>query len=473
MKERRRRHAGLRPLRERQPLRCPAVTIRIGNARSVRRSGPRRSPLEHVDASRRDLRRRDAAALRERRAGRQPRADGEHDRLDAGVAHRRQRRLGRVLQRPHRRRAHLQSRAHRDRDPDRHDDRGSVRLDASAVQSSAWTAEATEAEPSESVDARRHQRPRPSRCGSPTGPLIPEPSASPGRPGPSRILQNRCVGCHGPSGNVSPRLDEYEPARLAVAGNQAGGALAAHAALVRRRRVRRVPKRSDADVARNRAAGPVGRRTRAARGRAAGLGRTRAGDRARAPATLSSACPASTASRRRRIPSSSRPDSTAIGGFADGRSSPATPRSSPAPCCRSSSGGTLGTWTPWAAASLPEGVAYRLPARSTILLTVYYRRPDGPAVDASRVGLYFADRPRREVERLMLPCGSVRLPTSIDALAIRPAPGSAARLADGCGPAARPRARASRRGFSAIRPGTRRPTGFATPSRCRRAPPST
>ena len=102
--------------------------------------------------------------------------------------------------------------------------------------------------------------------------------------GAARILQNRCVGCHGPSGNVSPRLDEYEPARLACTGNQTGGSLAAHAALVSRRRVRRVPKRSDADLERNRVAGPVGRRTRATRGRGAGLGRTPARDRARAPA---------------------------------------------------------------------------------------------------------------------------------------------------------------------------------------------
>ena len=91
------------------------------------------------------------------------------------------------------------------------------------------------------------------------------------------------------------------------------------------------------------------------------------------------------------------------------------------------SGRTLGTWVPGERATfLPLGVTARLPAEAAVLLTVYNRAGAGTAVDAGRVGLYFADRPGRELAHLSLPCGSTRLRQSIDAVAIRPAVGSSA-----------------------------------------------
>ncbi len=243
--------------------------------------------------------------------------------------------------------------------------------------------------------------------------------------GASRVLQNRCVGCHGPSGNVSPRLDEYQPARLASEGIK-------QAVLSRH-----MPRwyaaagfgefRNDPTLT----AQEIDLLAQWAEGRAPH------GD-----ALPVSAEPAPAIQRERpdvvlgvpgkyRIEEASHTFEIATGLDGDRwirgwAFEPGNPAYITGAVVSLSSCGTLGTWTPGAAASLPEGVAYRLPARSTILLTVFYRRPEGPAVDASRVGLYFADRPKREVERMVLPCGSVRLPASIDALAILPAPGTAA-----------------------------------------------
>jgi hypothetical protein len=92
------------------------------------------------------------------------------------------------------------------------------------------------------------------------------------------------------------------------------------------------------------------------------------------------------------------------------------------------SGPTLGTWVPGEGATfLPPGVTRRLPSGVALLLTVYYRKPPGPAVDASAVALFFAPRHERELERLTLPCGSSRLPAAIDVLAIRPPAGAGGR----------------------------------------------
>ena len=242
--------------------------------------------------------------------------------------------------------------------------------------------------------------------------------------GASRILQNRCVGCHGPTGNVSPRLDEYEPARLAVEGIKQ--------AVLRRHMPRWYAAagfgefRNDPTLTSN----EIELLAQWADGRAprgdvlpASAERAPAIERERPHVIL-------TVPGKHRVEEGSHTFELTTGLDADRwirgwTFEPGTPALVTGAVLSLSSGRTLGTWTPWAEGTLPEGVAYRLPARSSILLTVYYRRPDGPASDASRVGLYFADRPKREVERLVLPCGSVRLSTSIDALAIRPAPGSA------------------------------------------------
>jgi len=56
-----------------------------------------------------------------------------------------------------------------------------------------------------------------------------------------------------------------------------------------------------------------------------------------------------------------------------------------------STGQWLGTWTPWHSfVSLPDGVAYRLPARSRIVVDVQYRGTTGTTVDAGILGLFFS-----------------------------------------------------------------------------------
>jgi mono/diheme cytochrome c family protein len=243
--------------------------------------------------------------------------------------------------------------------------------------------------------------------------------------GASRILQNRCVGCHGPSGNVSPRLDEYEPARLA--------AQAVKRAVLSRHMPRWYAApgfgefRNDPTLTSN----EIELLAQWADGRAP-RGDVRPASGESAPAIARKhADMVLTVPGKYRIEEGSHTFELATGLDSDRwirgwEFEPGTPALITGAVVSLSTGGTLGTWTPWAAASLPRGFAYRLPARSTVLLTVYYRRPDGPAADASRVVFYFAEGPKREVERMVLPCGSVRLPTSIDALAIRPAPGTEA-----------------------------------------------
>ena len=60
-------------------------------------------------------------------------------------------------------------------------------------------------------------------------------------------------------------------------------------------------------------------------------------------------------------------------------------------------GGTgqwLGTWTPWHSfVSLPDGVAYRLPARSRVVVDVQYRGTSDAAVDGGTLGVFFAASP--------------------------------------------------------------------------------
>ena len=89
--------------------------VDVGGA--TRRRGTSGAPAEHVDASRDDLRRHVAAALRQRRRWRRSPAAGSIVDLDRPAQDRRQRDLGRVVQRPDRRGAGLQPGADRGRDP--------------------------------------------------------------------------------------------------------------------------------------------------------------------------------------------------------------------------------------------------------------------------------------------------------------------------------------------------------------------
>jgi hypothetical protein len=246
--------------------------------------------------------------------------------------------------------------------------------------------------------------------------------------GASRILQNRCVGCHGPGGPAQPRLDEYEPARLAsqaikhaVLSRHLPGWYAAAGFGEFRNDPAPTPNEIEllAQWADGRA--PLGAVLPPAR-----VDPDTSLESGRSDIVLDVA-------PKYRIDEASHTFELATGlqddrwirgwEFEPGNSAFVTGAVVALP-----SGATLGSWTPGQPATfLPEGVAYRLPGRSPVLVTVYYRRPDGPAVDASRLGLYFTGRPRRQVEHMVLPCGSIRLPRAIEALAIRPLPGAGGR----------------------------------------------
>jgi hypothetical protein len=83
--------------------------------------------------------------------------------------------------------------------------------------------------------------------------------------------------------------------------------------------------------------------------------------------------------------------------------------------------GPLGTWVPAdGAVMLPEGVAYRLPARGTFAIDVRYRKTSREASDASGLALYFAPKPRRQAQHLWLPCGTTRMADGVRVLSVRP-----------------------------------------------------
>jgi hypothetical protein len=83
-------------------------------------------------------------------------------------------------------------------------------------------------------------------------------------------------------------------------------------------------------------------------------------------------------------------------------------------------GATIGTWMAGDGVTmLPEDVGVRLPQDSAILLTVKYRRATNQALDQTAVRLLLADTPARELRTMSLPCGTSRIPRDIDALGVR------------------------------------------------------
>ena len=100
----------------------PSGHVVVGGDLDVR--GTAQLAAEHLDASRRHLRRRQPPLLRERRARGDARGRREHERVDGSAQDRRQRHLGRVVRRARRRPAGLQPRALAGRDPDRPGDAG-------------------------------------------------------------------------------------------------------------------------------------------------------------------------------------------------------------------------------------------------------------------------------------------------------------------------------------------------------------
>jgi hypothetical protein len=83
-------------------------------------------------------------------------------------------------------------------------------------------------------------------------------------------------------------------------------------------------------------------------------------------------------------------------------------------------GTTIGTWMAGdGLTTLPEDVGARLPQDSTILLTVKYRRATRQTPDETSVRLLLADAPRRELRTMSVPCGTSRIPRDVEALAVR------------------------------------------------------
>ena len=58
----------------------------------------------------------------------------------------------------------------------------------------------------------------------------------------------------------------------------------------------------------------------------------------------------------------------------------------------------LGSWTPWHSfVRLPEGVAYRLPARSRIVIDIHYRGTSEQTTDRSTLGVFFVSNPETRI----------------------------------------------------------------------------
>ena len=81
----------------------------------------------------------------------------------------------------------------------------------------------------------------------------------------------------------------------------------------------------------------------------------------------------------------------------------------------------IGTWTPPDNTVMyPPGVAQRLPAGSRLILELHYRKSATPQTDRSGVGIYFGERPRRELRHRLLSCGASTIDRDIDALSVAP-----------------------------------------------------
>jgi hypothetical protein len=242
----------------------------------------------------------------------------------------------------------------------------------------------------------------------------------------ARVLDTNCVVCHGESGISRPRLDDYESARLA--------SQAIKRAVLTRHMPRWYAAAGFGDFANDPSLTPheVELLAQWADG-GAPIGDVNSTVRPRATAAIAEA-----PDLILNVPSgytvAEAPHSVRLPtGLTDVRHirgwtfQPGNPSLVTAAVISLNSGTTLGTWVPGEPATfLPAGVTARLPAGAALLLEVYHRQGTPAAVGASRLGLYFADRPGRQLSHLALPCGTTPLRQSIDALGIRPIPGSSA-----------------------------------------------
>jgi mono/diheme cytochrome c family protein len=234
----------------------------------------------------------------------------------------------------------------------------------------------------------------------------------------ARILETRCVSCHGPDGEALPRLDTYEHARQAsqsVKQAVLGGhvprwhAVAGFGAFGNDQELSAHEVEMLAQWADGRAPHGDGEPPSSA-----------------APEAIDVPDVVLAVPSKHRVTAASHtfdlgPASDADAWVGGWRFEPGNRSAVAGAVIALSSGRTLGTWAPGDTQTmLPDGVAMRMPAGVRVRLTVHYRRPDGPAVDASRVGLYLRAAPGRELETVVLPCGTTTLPRAMTALAIRP-----------------------------------------------------
>lgn len=83
--------------------------------------------------------------------------------------------------------------------------------------------------------------------------------------------------------------------------------------------------------------------------------------------------------------------------------------------------GRIASWLPpEGAVTFPDGVARRLPPRSTLIVDVYYRKAATPAAEGGRVGVYFGAAPRHQLRHRLLACGTTIVDEAMDVLAVEP-----------------------------------------------------
>jgi hypothetical protein len=81
----------------------------------------------------------------------------------------------------------------------------------------------------------------------------------------------------------------------------------------------------------------------------------------------------------------------------------------------------LGSWTPWHGfVSLPDNVAYRLPAGTRIIADIHYRGAGQRVVDRGTLGVFFAKSPARESATDLVINGRTRITADTTVWAIQP-----------------------------------------------------
>ena len=84
-------------------------------------------------------------------------------------------------------------------------------------------------------------------------------------------------------------------------------------------------------------------------------------------------------------------------------------------------GERVGSWMPpETMVMFAEGVARRLPPRSTLTVDVHYRKSSAPPAAGGRIALNFGARPKHEVRHRTLACGTTVIDEPLDVLALEP-----------------------------------------------------